>query len=719
MQPANGARFLSRHAFELFLISLLSLYFELLIIRWLSSEIRIFAYFKNMALMACLFGLGLGLALTGSQRNWSKWFPAALALLTFIVCFAQPLNLVHVTFVDPVEHYLIGISERFNLSAAAFLLVGGLLVLTGVFYLIVFTFACLGQRLGQSFDRFPPLVAYSINVGASLLGILLFSAVSFLSWTPAAWLLLGIVAALFFYRRPLQVLLLSSSVVVAFITAQPNVIWSPYYRISVQDWWLPADGPYPPFRYGTTINVNHDFIEGALDNRIETLSKLSPRQRAATWEHYSTLYKLIGIKPRSVLILAAGAGNDVASALRHGATSVDAVEIDPVIVSMGKIFHVEKPYDDQRVHVSIDDARAFLRRTTKKYDLVDFAYLDSHAAFSSMSSVRLDNYVYTVESFRDAYRLLKPDGIMAVHFYGTKAWQTARIFKALTRAIGYEPTGVWTETGKHLIFLAGPGLDRSTITASGLLPFRKAQFQQICALEQAPWDSIEPSTDDWPYLFLRYRGVTFAYAAGLLCTLAVGLAFIKTVLKGGDPDPSSKTMFFLGAAFMLVEVKCVTQMGLLLGTTWLVNSAAIAGILLMILAANLCVLKFRTEDPSRLYVLVGISLVASYFLPLSVFNTLPLAARTIAGALVLSLPIALASGIFAVSFKHVRIPHSALAMNLLGTLAGGLLEYSSMIVGISALNLIAALLYCAAWFSWHRKPAAPVAPASGSGAAGT
>ncbi|MEZ4545440.1 MAG: hypothetical protein R3C24_16285 [Cyanobacteriota/Melainabacteria group bacterium] len=63
---------------ELFIISLLSLYLELVIIRWLSSEIRIFAYFKNVPLMACLFGLGLGMALGMSDKKLARWFPSVL-----------------------------------------------------------------------------------------------------------------------------------------------------------------------------------------------------------------------------------------------------------------------------------------------------------------------------------------------------------------------------------------------------------------------------------------------------------------------------------------------------------------------------------------------------------------------------------------------------------------------------------------------------------------
>lgn len=108
--------------------------------------------------------------------------------------------------------------------------------------------------------------------------------------------------------------------------------------------------------------------------------------------------------------MGAGTGNDVASALRHGATHVDAVEIDPLILRLGKRFHPEHPYDSPRVTVHVDDARAFFKKTKRKYDLIVFGYLDSHTMLTSFSSVRLDNYVYTLESLREARGLLREAG---------------------------------------------------------------------------------------------------------------------------------------------------------------------------------------------------------------------------------------------------------------------------------------------------------------------
>ncbi|MGC2150718.1 MAG: hypothetical protein WA618_01640, partial [Terriglobales bacterium] len=50
-----------REELTLFLASLVTLYFELLIIRYASSEIRVFTNLKNLPLVASFFGIGLGM----------------------------------------------------------------------------------------------------------------------------------------------------------------------------------------------------------------------------------------------------------------------------------------------------------------------------------------------------------------------------------------------------------------------------------------------------------------------------------------------------------------------------------------------------------------------------------------------------------------------------------------------------------------------------------
>jgi len=237
-------------------------------------------------------------------------------------------------------------------------------------------------------------------------------------------------------------------------------------------------------------------IEGAYDNRPEVLAKLSPAQRKITDDYYDTPYLVLGDKPRDILVLAAGTGNDVAAALRQGAKDIDAIEIDPSIAEIGRKIHPEAPYQHDNVHLIVDDARAFLRKTKKKYDLVVFAYLDSHTAFSSMSSLRLDNYVYTTECFKDAMRVLKPEGDISCTFYYMTWWQLARVYKCLETAAGTAPVGAFSPKGNGPTLFVGPGVDLNLVKASGLKPFSLDDATKEWPVTRDEWSSVTPATDD-------------------------------------------------------------------------------------------------------------------------------------------------------------------------------------------------------------------------------
>ena len=102
-----------------------------------------------------------------------------------------------------------------------------------------------------------------------------------------------------------------------------------------------------------------------------------------------------------VLIIGAGSGNDIDHALRYGARHIDAVEIDPVIQSIGMTENPDKPYADPRVTPHLDDGRHFLRTTERKYDLVVYALVDSLILHSGYSNIRLESYLFTEQALED------------------------------------------------------------------------------------------------------------------------------------------------------------------------------------------------------------------------------------------------------------------------------------------------------------------------------
>src|SRR5271163_4321185 len=187
--PGTQARAMFRSSrlsveLTLFLASMVTLYFELLIIRYVSSEVRVFANLKNLPLVASFFGIGLGMLLGNPVMRFGAAFPAATALLFILTRFATPL---HLSFGDMSWEFAVdsgGLSSRFP-YVISFLAVG-----LGYSVIIVF-FRVLGGYVGEYIKRLPSLTGYGINLSGGLARTALFSLLSYLHLRPASWLLLG------------------------------------------------------------------------------------------------------------------------------------------------------------------------------------------------------------------------------------------------------------------------------------------------------------------------------------------------------------------------------------------------------------------------------------------------------------------------------------------------------------------------------------------------
>ena len=108
--------------------------------------------------------------------------------------------------------------------------------------------------------------------------------------------------------------------------------------------------------------------------------------------------------------------------------------------------------------------------------------------------------------------------------------------------------------------------------------------------------SVEPSADDWPFLYLRDRHIPRHYVAALALILIVSTAVVLFVIRG-QAGSWSWSFFLLGAGFMLLETKSIIQFALLWGSTWVVASLAIASVLSMALVANYVVSRVEIMRP--------------------------------------------------------------------------------------------------------------------------
>jgi hypothetical protein len=393
----------------------------------------------------------------------------------------------------------------------------------------------------------------------------------------------------------------------------------------------------------------------------------------------------------TALVVGAGTGNDLALLIERGAKYIDAVEIDPVIAEIGADVHPLQPYSDPRVHLHVNDARMFLRTTPRKYDVIIFGTLDSQTLLSGMSSVRLDNYVYTVESFRSARSRLAPDGSMFVYHMSARPYISGKIYRMIGDAFDSPPGVFYTKGGTfNFVFVAGAAAKAVPPT----IPDIYATLQQ----------SYDEAHDDWPYLYLSSRTIPGHYIAALLGLLVASLVMMG-VAGGNDLRRGfDGAMFFMGAGFLLVETKSVTEMSLLFGSTWTVNLLVFSSIMVMVLAANMLVMRRPPSRATPLFLGLFASLAVAWSLPASRLLSLGVTAQWLAGGLMVAAPIFFAALIFSTLLGRREDGARALAYNLLGAIIGGTLEYSSMVVGIKGLYLVAAVLYvCAMALTWRRE----------------
>jgi hypothetical protein len=324
---------IKRQDLELFLLSLIALFLELAVIRWLSSEIRIFAYFKNLPLMAAFLGFGVGFLLYERADKLLDWFPRLFFALVVIIAGAKGFGLTHVVFVDPREFFLLGVGfgdHAADSGPSILQTAKALFVIVGVFFLVVATFATLTAKLGELLNREKPLVAYSINVAGSLAGILAFTLASYLQTGPFIWLVFSLVPLyVLFYRgrgrRPIFYFVTVTVSSILFGIVNP-AIWSPYYRVTVLE-----EPRFSAFH----ILVNYDGFQAVQDLSEKGLSPFPEETRRMLSRHYNVPYALSRRPLESVLILGGGAGNDAAAALRNGAKRVDVVR-STVIAQVGR-----------------------------------------------------------------------------------------------------------------------------------------------------------------------------------------------------------------------------------------------------------------------------------------------------------------------------------------------------------------------------------------------
>jgi hypothetical protein len=715
---------------RLFLTSFLALYAELICIRWIPAYVRFISYFTNFILLASFLGLGTGILASRRASTAGKWSPASwVGLRLFPWLLLAVVGLVSLTKFElhiksaGVLYY--GASE----SGAA--PPENWIVLPAAFLLVSVLFACLGKPLGQLLAEVtPPLRAYALDIGGSIAGIAAFFILSLTQQPPAVWFGGLLVIALIlvgpgWLPRLAAAAPLAACLAVAYVLGS-GFWWSPYYKVGVER--VPD---HPTGRVVTVNNIGHQLM--------------MPYDQKEPF--YYVPYDTFGAGAfQNAMIIGAGSGSDVAVALAYDVRHVDAVEIDPVITQFGRAYHPNQPFSNPRVSLHVDDGRAFLRKTTDKYDLIVFALPDSLTLTSQFASLRLESFLFTEQALRSARDRLTPSGMIVLYNFYRETWLLRKLAGMLETATGQPPYvvsyGGW---GRAAVLMDGPRLRTAQASSPDLAaPYTERPPQHLELLDdpnavalpvigqgvmrldtpivtigdggrpadadpnatgtQAA-DAFVPSlaTDDWPLTYLPRPGVPGVYLAGLGMVVLSAIALVAA-LGGRDAVKGFNAhMFFLGAAFMLLETRSLVSFALLFGSTWLVNSLVFFAILCSVLLAILVSARLSIEPSPALYAALFAALLAAYLIPAdALLGIQAVWLRYTVASVLAFLPIFLANLVFAGAFKLTgRVADVAFASNLLGAMVGGMLEYAALAWGYRHLLLIALAFYAVSAALYH------------------
>jgi SAM-dependent methyltransferase len=642
---------------RLLLASALMLFLELALIRWLGANVVHLSYFSNFVLLGSFLGIGIGFLI--SRKSWSvlPWTAPLLAVL------------VVVTLVFPVSIQRQG-SDVIYFTALRVNGPPAWVALPVIFLLVAATLAGPAEVVGRCFGELPPLTAYRYDLIGSLIGIGSFTVLSLL-WAPSVvWGALAGLALVVLNRRSWQRLLaVACALVLAGMllseTLTPGVSWSPYYKVATH-----ASGSGPGALSIWVNGVPH-----------QTMARADWRLANAA-EQYGTPYeRLPGLPLDNVLVVGAGSGSDVAIALSKGAKHVDAVEIDPRILQLGEQHNPDHAYQDRRVTTHVNDGRAFLENTDAKYDLILFALPDSLALVNGASQIRLESFLFTEEALRSARDHLKPDGGFAMYNFYRENWLIDRLAGTAATAFGHRPC------------VDGFTAHQAVVTVAA------RESNQACATtyRASTTPVVAPATDNAPFLYYRGGGIPQIYVWALVGILLLSVLLVRTV---GGPLGQMRPyadLFFMGAAFLLLETKNVATFALLFGTTWLVNALVFTGVLLIVLAAVETTRRFRTPPLPVVYAGVLASLALAWVVRPEYLLGLPYAPRLVAATLLAFLPVFLANVAFAKRFAETADSQEAFGVNLLGAIAGGCLEYAALLTGYGNLLVVTAAIYLVAF----------------------
>ena len=679
----------------------LTLFQELIFIRWETALFPVFAIHKNFILLACFCGLGIGYA---AAKKDLLLLPLSLPLLAFVCLFMillryytgpdilTILQSASIQMQTPWTNFAIH-EENFLDQFMTYLPV--IILLLVVFALDVVLFVPLGQFCGYLMEKdTSPISSYGYNLVGSIGGVVALFVLSWFWTTPVIWFILcaGVTLWYLFPSETGRKKGLLSMMVLMVTIAWPveplvHKIYSPYQFIQIsqiqgQTWFL-ASG---------------SFRQNNVDLSLENPTRETINGRSVGYFElpYATAEPL-----EDVLIIGAGIGNDIAAVKKYNPGLVDAVEIDPAIPDIGRNSHPEYPIPDDRINLVHQDGRGYVRNTNKLYDAIVYGGQDTTILMSHGANVRFDTFLFTEEGIRDSYDHLKPGGVMFLSYVFT---DDSLIAKKLVRILSNLPDvngpvalaqlNSIDEDGHHVHLAVRKG-EPLTFPPEMI---EIGEFTDITD-EYIVDDDVymELPSDDWPFFLMDEKMFPTSYIISLCLVLVLSFYMVARILPTQRIQMSYMPFFFLGTGFMLVETKAITELGLVFGSTWHVTAITILGVLIMAFFANLWVSRQKKQYLTLPFFGILAMIVVGYLFAMhDLFPNVNMVTK-IAAPLIMTAPIFFSGLVFSNLIKNCPNISSAMSYNIMGAMLGGVMEYNALRFGYSSLYIGAFVIYIIAW----------------------
>lgn len=675
--------FINKNSSKIFIISFLILFFELTLIRYISASIVSISFYSNIILLASFFGVGAG-CLLNLKRNLFNYFPTLILILLLIL--NSSLLMINTSKSEMIMFQVDG--EGYRMPSW--------LIIIFIFSFVAFLFLILGQQLKLAFRNFEKSIdAYIFDLLGSLVGVIAFNLLSyfelgFIYWisiTFILWLLIKLTN-----KNPTKnnkqdsifvwILVISFALFLNII--HENSWWSKYYFIKLTEY------KKGEFYHISTNKTGHQAME------------IKPN----LWFYQTPYNSFKNPQYDDVLIIGAGSGQDASIALQNNVKNIDAVDIEPRLVEIGKQFHPLKPYNDPRVKITIADGRNFIEnQKDKKYDLIIFALTDSLTLASNSSNTRLESYLMTIESFAKTKSLLKENGMLMLYNNYRKDWLIEKLTKMLEQNFPNKVLIINSKKDQNAILMAG-----NKIKDFDEIKFLKEKTDLTFGYGDSKADlENRVGTDNWPFSYLFKPSIPSSYLIIISFIIFLSGGVVVLFLKKYKSTPENKIlswqkfltiipwhMFFLGAGFMLLETKNIINFQLLFGSTWIVNSLVFIAILGLALTSAILTKMKLIFNKKILYFLMIFAVAISIFFPLKSIIELPFYLKYLSAILISLLPIFFANLIFSNHFSHQNNAEISFGFNMVGALFGGLLEYLSMLYGYHFLLYLIGFCYLVA-----------------------